>query len=614
MMQRLLVALLSVPAVASARVARVEIAERADIDKGRYERLIGKVYFALDPANPHNRAVVDLDRAARNAAGEVEFSSDLYLLRPTRGAEAMFVEISNRGGRSAVLTERDDFLLRHGFSVASVGWQFDVRADPGLIRLYAPLANGVSGKVRADFVVTEKKLDHPLGHVISGRVGGTGYPVADVNDRTASLTERDSQAAPRRAIPRSKWRFTDARTVQLDGGFLPGRIYEVIYTAKDPAVVGTGLAAVRDFVSYAKHDASAVAPAQRVYGFGISQSGRFLRHMLYQGFNADEEGRQVFDGMVVAVAGAGRGSFNHRFAQPSRDAQPVSALFYPTDIFPFTDLPTTDPGTGKTEGLLDRAFAENVAPKIFYVNTSYEFWSRGQSLTYTTPDASREVELPKNVRLYTIAGMGHIAGPFPPAKSDNVELLGTNLRNPSNYWPVLHAMFLAMDQWSRDGVEPPPSRHPRLADGMLVRAIKRPVRAYQPYRIDLGPDWPRSATEPPPVTGTYPTLVPEVDKDGNELGGIRLPNVAVPLATWTGWNPRDPKIGFPAERASFIGSYIPFSKKRIEELYRDKYDYLGRQVAAAMQLLEERYIVAEDLPSILGRGEQEWDYVTRTTP
>ncbi|HEX9161918.1 MAG TPA: alpha/beta hydrolase domain-containing protein [Thermoanaerobaculia bacterium] len=598
---------------AFARVTRVEVAERTDLSGGAYERITGKIHFAIDPASPHNRVIVDLDRAPRNERGEVEFTSDLYIVRPKHGSDAMFVEISNRGGRSAVLApERDDFLLRHGFTVASVGWQFDVRRDPDLIRLDAPVAGGITGKVRVDFVVAEKKSEHPLGHVIAGQVGGTGYAVADINDASAVLTERESQTAERRPIPRSRWRFTDANTIHLDTGFVPGRIYEAIYTAKDPAVVGTGLAAVRDFVSYAKHDANAVVSAQHVYAFGISQSGRFLRHMLYQGFNADEDGRQAFDGMVIIVAGAGRGSFNHRFAQPSRDAQAVSPLFYPTDLFPFTDLPTTDPVSGRTEGLLDRAIAENVAPKVMYINTSYEFWSRGESLTFTTPDGSREVELPKNVRLYTIAGMSHIGGPFPPAKSDNVELLGTNLRNPSSYWPVAHAMFVAIDAWSRGNVDPPPSRYPHLADGTLVRTIPgAPVRPYEPYTLDLGSDWPRSVAEPPRVLGTYPAYVPKVDADGNEIGGIRLPNVAVPLATWTGWNPRDPKIGFPNERTSFVGSYIPYSKARIDRLYRDKYDYLGRYAEAAMQLVKERYVVADDLPSILNRGTEEWDYARK---
>jgi hypothetical protein len=188
------------------------------------------VFFAVDPANPHNKAIVDLDRAPRNAAGEVEFSADVEILRPKSGGEAMFLEIANRGGRSIMNPEREDFLLRHGFTIASVGWRFDVRNDPKLIRLYAPVAARISGKVRADFVVPEKTLDHPLGHVITGQIGGTGYPVADVNEKAAVLTERESQTATRRTIPRKQWRFTNANTIHLDSGFTPGHIYEVIYT------------------------------------------------------------------------------------------------------------------------------------------------------------------------------------------------------------------------------------------------------------------------------------------------------------------------------------------------------------------------------------------------
>ncbi|HSP34412.1 MAG TPA: alpha/beta hydrolase domain-containing protein, partial [Thermoanaerobaculia bacterium] len=433
-MRRALILLALIASPLTARVVRFEITNRTDLANGRYERVAGKVHFALDPANPHNRAIVDLDRAPRNQAGEVEFSADVVIVRPKHGSEATFIDIVNRGGGSILDPDRQsDFVLRHGFSVAAVGWQFDVRPDPQLLHLDAPVAAGVTGKVRADFVVPETTSDHSLGHVIVGNIGGTGYAVSDVKDRTAVLTERDAQLAERRTIPRKSWRFTNPTTIHLDSGFVPGRIYEVIYTGKDPAVVGTGLAAVRDFVSYLKYGDAGFARAQRVYGFGISQSGRFLRHFVYQGFNADEEGRQVFDGTIPVVAGAGRGNFNHRFAQPSRDAQALSPLFYAVDIPPFTD-----------DEILAPAAADKVLPKIMYVNTSYEFWSRGESLTYTTPDAQREVPLPPNVRLYTIAGMSHIGGPFPPAKPSNLELLGQNQMNPSSYWPVLHAVFLNM--------------------------------------------------------------------------------------------------------------------------------------------------------------------------
>src|SRR5437660_9614336 len=391
--------------VATPLLARVDHVDVTRTDLGpHFEKLVGKVYFAVGPKNPHNTIIADLDKAPRNAAGEVEFSADLYVIRPkTNRNDTLFVEISNRGGKAFLAnldpaTEadiRDRFLFDRGYTVAWIGWQFDVRPEPNRVRLYAPVAPGITGKVRSDFVVSKKVEVHTVGHVIGGAIGGTGYPSATME---GTLTERDAPTAPRLTIPRGHWWFTSPTEVHLDGGFVPGKIYEVIYTAKDPAIVGCGLAAVRDFVAWTKYDPAAITSSKRAYGFGISQSGRFLRHFIYQGFNADEQGRQVFDAIDAHVAGAGRGSFNQRFAQPSRDSQPLSPLFYPNDLFPFTDLPMKDPQTGKTEGLLDRAVAEKVVPKIFYTNTSYEYWSRGESLCHTTADATTDAPIPDTSR------------------------------------------------------------------------------------------------------------------------------------------------------------------------------------------------------------------------
>ncbi|MDQ6800637.1 MAG: alpha/beta hydrolase domain-containing protein [Acidobacteriota bacterium] len=590
-----------------ARVQRVDVT-RSDLGP-HFEKLVGKVYFAVDPKNPHNAIIADLDKAPRNAAGEVEFSADLYVIRPkTNRNDTLFVEISNRGGKAFLANLdpaseadiRDRFLFDRGYTVAWIGWQFDVRPEPNRVRLYAPIAPGITGEARSDFVVAKKVDEHPVGHMIQGTIGGTGYPAADINERAATLTEREAPTARRRTIPRKQWRFKDATTIMLDGGFVPGKIYEVIYTAKDPAIVGCGLAAVRDFVAYSKYDPKAETASQRAYGFGISQSGRFLRHFVYEGFNADEQGRQVFDAIDAHVAGAGRGNFNHRFAQPSRDAQPLSPLFYRVDLFPFADLPTTDPLSGKSEGLLDRATAEKVVPKIFYTNTSYEYWSRGESLCHTTPDGTRDVPLPDTSRIYFIAGTAHVPGPFPPQKRE-----GQNLDNPSNYWAPLHALFEALDAWVRNGIEPPPSRYPHISDGTLVPAaqlaVKFPVMPYQPYKLDLG-------GEPPRVLGNYPALVPQVGADGNETSGIRSPRVTVPLATYTGWNLRDASVGFPEARQSFTGSFIPFTPARILEIYHDAYDYLGRCAVAAMRLIDERFLVPEELNPTLKAAERDWLY------
>ncbi|MBA2339890.1 MAG: hypothetical protein H0V88_05815, partial [Pyrinomonadaceae bacterium] len=449
--------------VVEARVDRVVIESRADVLGGKsfglagtYEKIRGRIYFKIQPQNEHNRIIVDLDKAPRNRDGEVEFSADFYILKPkdaNRGNGSLLMEIPNRGGKGILrlinrangssdpTTEAeygDGFLLRQGLTLVWIGWQFDVRDEAGLMRLYAPIARDgakpITGLVRSDFVVSEKTYEHPLGHVITGQIGGTEYAVSDANSPSNVLTVRDAPLSERRRIPRSEWAFArhnadgkvipNNRFISLKTGFEPGRIYEVVYLAQDPVVVGLGLAAVRDAASYFKRDPQAVASAKRAYALGISQSGRFLRHFLYQGFNADEEGRQAFDGMFIHVAGAGIGSFNHRFAQPSRDAQPTTALFYPTDLFPFADTPQTDPATHQTAGLLDRAKRENVLPKIFYTNTSYEYWSRAASLIHTTPDGQRDVPLMDNTRVYFLTGLQHFSGPFPPTRSTNPALLG----------------------------------------------------------------------------------------------------------------------------------------------------------------------------------------------
>ncbi|HEX8812012.1 MAG TPA: alpha/beta hydrolase domain-containing protein, partial [Terracidiphilus sp.] len=391
----------------AARVVRVEVTSRQDVLNGKsfgsaglYERIVGRVYFSVPVANQHNSTIVDLGNAVNLKNGEVEFSSDFVAVRPKdprKGNGSLLLEVVNRGrARITGLVDGGDWnlkndagdawLLRNGYTIVSLGWQWDATGQD-VLRLYAPIAqeNGrtITGLLRGDLMLATATDVIPLGHLILGNIGGTEYPVANPDDPRNVLTVRDSRDAKRAMIPRSQWQFAQLqdgklvpsnRHIHLDGGFQPGKIYEYVYVVEDPVVAGLGFAAVRDFASYAKHSPDAITPATRVYGEGISQDGRFLRDFLYQGFNADEEGRITLDGVLAHVAGAGRGSFNYRFAQPSRDAQPTSSVNFPTDIFPFTDEPEADPMTGKKAGLLDRAIADNVGPKIFFSNTSYEYW------------------------------------------------------------------------------------------------------------------------------------------------------------------------------------------------------------------------------------------------
>ena len=659
-----------------ARVVRVEITSRTDIDNGKsfgaagaYEKITGRVYFAVDPANQHNRQIMDLDKAPRNTQGEVEFSADLYLLKPkdmANGNQAVLFEVSNRGGRGilSLVNGRDGeygdgFLMRQGYTIAWVGWEFDLSSQGERLRLSAPIAHDADGKeihglVRTDFTPAEKRVDMPLGHILLGSEGGRSYAVDDPESEKNVLTVRETPTGPRKTIPRTDWSFAhidtgkltaDPHYVHLNTGFVPGKIYEVVYSSKNPAVVGVGLAAVRDFLSYLKYDPQATAPVKRAYAVGISQSGRFLRHFIYQDFNADEQGRQVMDGLIAHVAGAGRGSFNHRFAQPSRDAQPMSSLFFPTDLFPFTDLPEEDRFTASA-GLLDAPTRSHTVPKIFYTNTSYEYWGRAASLIHTTAEGKKDATPAANTRIYFLAGLEHFTVPFPPEKHvrENPDYTAQQKANPNPIQWYWRALITDMNQWVKDGKEPPASTYPKIAEKTLVPfadwkfpkipQVNTPHEVSLAYHLDFAlevfgpppgkagdskqPQMAWITIEPPQVGAPFGVLVPQSDADGNDLGGVRLPELQVPLATYTGWNLRDPSIGAPDQRVSFLGSWIPLARtaeerkksgdprKSIAERYASREEYMGKFEQAAKKLIEQRFLLQEDLPAILERGKLEW--------
>lgn len=648
-------------------MVRVAVTSRTDILDGRpfgaagpYERIIGKMYFSVPVANPHDRRIVDLTNAVNLAHGEVAFSADFSAIRPKnpqKGNESMLLEVPNRGhagivslvdgGTADLANVGDGWLLRRGFTIVALGWQWDA-TGAGALKLYAPIAQAhgrtIHGLLRGDLTLARRQDVIPLGHYILGKIGGIEYPVSDPNDARNELTVRDARHAPRVLIARSRWRFAmrvngkvtpDDRHIYLQGGFQPGKIYEYVYAVQDPVVAGLGFAAVRDFASWAKHDPGALTPVVRVYGEGISQDGRYLRDFLYQGFNADEQGRIALDGVLAHVAGAGRGSFNYRFAQPSRDAQPTSSIDFPTDIFPFTDEPEVDPETGKRAGLLDAAKALHVVPKIFLSCTSYEYWGRAAGLITITADGKRDIRIGPNVRVYHLTGLQHFSGPFPPEKGRDV-LDGQEPMSPLPVKYFWRAMIANMDAWVRNGTRPPASRYPHIGDGTLVPlekyafpaipGVNRPTEASAARHLDFGPHWQRTdilSRQPPGIGTAFPVLVPQVNADGNERDGVRLPEITVPLATYTGWNLRDPSIGGAAQRVSFEGSYIAFAKTKaqrqrmgdprpsIEERYASESDYLKRYGLAVKELVAEGWILPEDKPAMIERGKQEWDWAER---
>ena len=661
MMLRTTLCLMLVAAPVSAEVVRIEVKSRADVLSGKsfgtagpYEKLSGTIYFAVDPRNTANQIITDIDKAPRNAAGKVEFSSDFYLIKPkdaSSGNGTLLYEVSNRGGKGMIgffnrasgsldpeTAEQfgDGFLLEHGFTLLWVGWQFDPPLRTGLVRIYPPIAReadgrAIQGLVRSDFVPVESITQASLAdrdHI--------AYPVANVDDPANVLTVRDSVEGTRRAIPRDQWQFTeDGKGIRMAAGFEPRKIYEVVYRAQDPPVVGVGPAAVRDAVSRLKYESAeelglSKGAIRRAIAFGISQSGRFLRTFLYYGFNEDEAHRKAFDGVMAHVAGAGRGSFNHRFAQPSRDAHPYLNFFYPTDIFPFTDVAQRDPETGVQDGLQTHRMKSQFAPRVFYTNSSYEYWGRAASLVHTTVDGLEDAPLPTNVRAYLLAAGQHGVAGFPPSRS-----IGQQLNNPLDYRWVMRSLLLSMNRWIADGAEPPASAYPRVDKGTLVSpdklrfpripSVNVPTVPHRAYRADYGPDFIGKgivSQEPPRVGSAYPILVPQVDGDGNEVAGIRVPELAVPLATYTGWNMFNERSGPRDVVSSMQGSFIPFPRTQadrertgdprrpVDERYKSREHYLSLISKAATDLIEKGYLSKADLPRIVEQAGTRWDYVT----
>ena len=616
---------------------------------------MGKVDFVFDPNLAANDIVVDLKFAPRDARGHVEASADFYMLKPVdprKGNGKLFYEVGNRGGKSMLAIFQkakgsldpsadeefgDAALMRQGFVLLWMGWQWDVPERPGVMRMQMPVASDggkpITGLVRGNFILNERASTAPLADR-----NHLAYQVLDPASAENVMTVRDEPTARGEIVPRSKWKFVDGSTVTLEGGFEPGRIYDVVYRTKDPRVVGCGLAGTRDLISFLKYDTSSANPVlglRLAYAWGVSQSGRFLRHFLYQGFNADEQARKVFDAVFDQVGGAGRGSFNHRFGQASRDALQYFNILFPVDLFPFTDGPETDPETGSVDALLGRPERTRTTPKVFHLLTNSEYFNRAGSLVHTDPTGTEDAKLPDSTRVYMIASAPHGPGPYPPASNVGGGMVGRAALNPLNYAPAVRALFRALDQWTADDVAPPPSAYPRLSDGTLttpdhagwprVPGFDFPSHPLRAFHLNLGPDWSKGivSIEPPEVGKPFVVKVPAVDEDGNVRAGIRLPEIAVPLATYAGWSYRDKSIGAPDRLAGEIGSYIPFARTRaerdkngdprlsLEERYRNRDEYLGKYATAALELVEKRYLLAEDVADLLKHAADHYAWANR---
>ena len=626
MPRRVLALILAAAPFAPAAVTRVEITHREDLPVAGFERIEGKVHFAIDPKRPANKAIVDLALAPRNAQGLVEFASDLLVFRPKDAAKSngtALLDIANRGRPTAwtmlnsgansnmrSLTDfGDNFILKQGYTFILLGWQFDVAAAPGSFKVYAPIVPNVSGPVRMEILPNAKQT-----------VDSLPFPLADAN--SGVLTVRDAPYGPRTIIAKAQWHYSaDQKQIEYPAGFTPGRLYEFVYTAKEPSVSGLGSAAVRDYMSYAKKTGVvpglAVNEIKRTVAFGNSQSGRFLRTFIHEGFNADEQGKQVFEGVWAQVAGGGHGAFNQRFVQPGRTTGQYTGSFYPTDQAPFA------PGL-----LMAKATAAGVAPKLFIVNGSQEYWGRAAGLNHIAEDGSKDLDPPANVRIYFVAGTQHGGG------GGGADSRVQNLTNSMEWTYFLRATITNMNAWVTSNTLPPASVFPRMDKGQLVpvSSLHFPQipgfaianYAYAPRRLDFGPEYLTKgivAYEPPHAGGAYPVLVPSVDADGNETSGIRLPELVFPLATHTGWNLRSPSVGAPDQLYSLIGSQVAFARTKAErektgdprlsiaERYRNRSEYVTKVETAARVLATQKFLLEADLPRVVALAGRHWDAV-----
>ncbi|MEO8541020.1 MAG: alpha/beta hydrolase domain-containing protein [bacterium] len=629
-------------------VETLTITSTQDYEEGRswgaagpYEVVRGVVTFALDPSAPANQRITDIQFAEHGVDGLVRGESDFCILRPKDSAKAnrgLFFSVANRGNvtlpfglgpapdlvslPAGTIPSSESLLLYRGWTVAWCGWQFDLKRGPRQLAMTVPqaLQNGkpIEGDFRIDLRAT---ADSPSLRLLDGTAIMAGrtqpvYPPAGTDQPSATLTVRESPAGERTAIPRDQWRFAhesegrvepDGAHIWREGGFKAGEFYELVYRTAYCPVAGLGMAAVRDFVSYARSAPAAelgMAPIDRTVGMGVSQTGRFLRQYLHDGFNVDERGHKVFDGLFIHIAGGRTGEFNQRFAQPN---EALAAGF--------ADLPPRV-WAAPDGGLLDRLTAADAAPKIFWVNSGWEYWRGDASLTHTTLDGTADIPNPANVRSYLMSGLDHLGANTAMARLMGIANEPTGV-DPS---PLLRALFANFDDWVSRGVEPPSSQVPLVSDvsavapeavlavAAAIPGAHRPDAEALPRvcEIFLGQDANAGIGAWPAEYGaTHQTLVSAVDEDCNEIAGVRMPEQQVPVATLTGWNtPRNHTrlrqlAAMPGSRLNFARTAEERAatgdpRPSIAERYRDRDDYKARIASATDALIASRFIRPED--------------------
>jgi len=600
---------------------------------GPYEKVIGRARGALDPADPRNSGIVNLDKAPGDAAGLVAYDCDFYLLRPVdpaRGNGALFYDVLNRGNKVALHGFNDaprdssnpaamsvndpssaadagnGFLMRQGFSILWSGWQgAGVMGGDGLMSARLPAAP-VSGTSREEFV---------FEHGQSPVTAPLSYPTVAQEQAACTLTVRQRARDEREPIAPDRWRFVSDNAIEIDrpAGFDASAIYEFIYPARDPIVMGMGFAAVRDVVSAVRGGLAGKLEFGRALAFGMSQAGRFLRDFVYLGFNEDLAGRKVFDGIFPSMAGSRKTFVNYPFAQPGRFSRQHEDREFPHDQFPFSYATTTDPVSGRTDGILARCSASQTCPKVIQTESSSDFF-HGRASLLVTDGAGKAIPVPEDVRLYHFAGVQHGGGGATANFARNFPFTKHAL-NPADVAEVHRALLVALDRWIADGTPPPDCRFPMPGDGTLVNAdaasygFPEVPGAPYPGLVNALAELDYSSQPPQAVPGRdYVVSVPATDADGNEIAGIRVPEVAVPRGTYTGWAPR--KAGYAEGELIALGAFLPFAETReerlasgdprlsLEERYPAAGDYLAQITEAAKALHEAGLLLAEDIERI----------------
>lgn len=620
-------------------------------ETGPYLKIVGRAFGKVDPTHPLNSGIVDIARAPTDAAGLVAYECAFCLLMPEdlrRGNGALLYDVVNRGNKVALHCFNDaprdresalamsvndpslpvdagnGFLMRKGFTILWSGWQGGgVTGASDLLHAQLPVATDegrpIIGLSREEFVFEHSHS--PVTAVLS-------YPAADRDTAKCALTVRQRERDPRVPIAPERWRFLSDTQIEIDRppGFDASALYELIYPAKDPIVMGLGYAAIRDLISFFRHarvDAAGAANPlaaadrigiDRVLAFGMSQAGRVLRDFIYRGFNEDLGGRRVFDGVMPSMTGSRRAFVNHRFAQPGRFARQHEDRLFPHDQFPFTYATTTDPVSGRTDGIFTRCEASRSCPRVIHTESSSDFF-HGRASLLVMDGKGNEVRVPDRVRFYHFASTQHGGGRAMAHLGRLLPFTKYPL-NPADFSEVHRALLLALDRWVADGTAPPPSRFPTSMDGTLVSADPEsygfPAIPDVSYRgrlnglseLDYGEQPPRS------IAGRdYVVKVPSIDEDGNEKAGIRVAEVAVPRGTCTGWAPR--RAGFAEDELVALGAWFPFAATReerlrsgdprlsLEERYPTRDDYVRRIAEVAEQLHADGLLLREDVERII---------------